>query len=102
MNESEAIARELSQGGPRSANSVLPLIYGQLRALAATVIDPGLELLLVGLLGRAFQKVEHPARQVEQPASVHVRSPSCGDWGRRPRQALPHGMIRRPTHSHNG
>lgn len=60
MNENEAIARELSQAGPHSANSVLPLIYAQLRALAARKLasEPaGATLNATDLVHEAYLRV---------------------------------------------
>jgi len=60
MIESEQIARELEQEDPRSAHAVLPLIYEQLRGLAArklSVEPPSQTLNATALVHEAFLRV---------------------------------------------
>ncbi|MFT5466387.1 MAG: RNA polymerase sigma factor (TIGR02999 family) [Verrucomicrobiales bacterium] len=60
MSQSEQIAKELEHDDPRSAHTVLPLIYEQLRSLAARKLaaePPGQTLNATALVHEAFLRV---------------------------------------------
>ena len=60
MNRSDQIARELDQGDAHSAHTVIPLIYEQLRSLAARKLadePPGHTLNATALVHEAFLRV---------------------------------------------
>src|SRR5262245_34186265 len=92
MSDVTRILSQIEQGDPQAAEKLLPLVYDELRKLAAAKLEqekPGQTLQATALVHEAYIRLvgeaassQEPAAGEEGPASGH-RPPATGLWNSR-------------------